>query len=93
LAVFGVVFEGVRLIFVGYESVNLSMAPGVSVGEYGGMGSNIWATSGVYTPTLIEVAISAGLIALGALIVTIGLAYLPIQHRPSAVRADGGSEE
>ncbi|UWG48613.1 Polysulfide reductase, NrfD [Halanaeroarchaeum sp. HSR-CO] len=93
LAVFGVIFEGVRLIFVGYESVNLSMAPGVSVGEYGGLGSTIWAQTGVYTPTLIEVAISLGIIAIGALILTVGLALLPIQHRPTDVRADGGGEE
>ena len=95
LAVFGVIFEGVRLIFVGYESVNISMAPGVSVGEYAGMGSNIWAQFGVYAPTSIEIAISAGLIAFGALIVTLGLTILPIQHvdRANTSIADGGTDE
>jgi len=94
LAVVGVVFEGVRLIFVGYESVNISMAPGVSVGEYSGLTSDVWASTGVYTPTLIEVAIVVGLMAFGALIVTIGLNYLPVQQRnePMAI-SDGGSDE
>ncbi|MGM0399276.1 MAG: NrfD/PsrC family molybdoenzyme membrane anchor subunit [Halobacteriota archaeon] len=95
LAVFGVVFEGVRLIFEGYESVNLAMAPGVSIGEYAGIGSNIWAQSGVYTPTLIELTIAVGLSAIGALVVTVGLYYLPIQRRDMVKRpvADGGSDE
>ena len=89
LAVFGVLFEGVRLIFVGYDSVNIANAPGISVGEYGGLGSTVWAQAGVYTPTLIEVTIAAGLMAVGALIVTVGLKYLPIQ-RTDQLTTDGG---
>ena len=95
LAVFGVIFEGVRLIFEGYQAVNINDAPGITTGEYAGMGSNIWAQSGVYTPTLIELAITAGLTAVGALIVTIGFYYLPIQRRDMVKKsiADGGSDE
>ena len=91
LAVFGVVFEGVRLIFVGYESVNIDLAPGVSVGEYAGMGSNVWSVTGAYTPTLIEFAISLGIIAFGALILTVGLRFVPIQAETTAL-TDGGRE-
>ncbi|WP_135821975.1 NrfD/PsrC family molybdoenzyme membrane anchor subunit [Halostella litorea] len=98
LAVFGVVFEGVRLIFVGYDQVNVDAPPGVSVGEpAGGLAGDIWATSGAYTPTLVEVIVTLGIVAIGALILTLGLRYLPIQsgsQLPSAGRAapDGGTE-
>jgi molybdopterin-containing oxidoreductase family membrane subunit len=94
LAVVGVVFEGVRLIFVGYESVNIDLAPGVSVGEYAGLTSGVWARVGVYTPTLIEFAVVAGLLAIGALIVTLGLTFLPIQRQDSRTTVtDGGNSE
>ena len=95
LAVFGVIFEGVRLIFEGYHAVNINEGPGVTIGEYAGMGSNIWAQTGLYSPTLIELAIAAGLTAIGALIVTIGLHYLPIQRRDMVKTSmtDGGSDE
>lgn len=95
LTVFGVIFEGVRLIFEGYQAVNINNAPGITTGEYAGIGSNIWAQSGSYTPTLIELAIAAGLTAIGALIVTIGFYYLPIQRRDMVKKslADGGSNE
>ena len=95
LAVFGVLFEGVRLVFVGYDSVNIANAPGISVGEYGGLGSNIWAQAGVYTPTMIEITIAAGLMAVGALIVTLGLRFLPIQEvsHSAPATADGGTTE
>lgn len=91
LAVFGVIFEGVRLIFEGYESVNIDFAPGVSIGEYAGMGTDIWAVTGLYTPTLIEFAISLGIVAIGALLFTIGLRYVPVQAERPAV-TDGGNE-
>jgi len=95
LAVFGVIFEGVRLIFEGYQAVNISDAPGITLGEYGGIGSDIWAQSGVYTPTMIELVIAVGLTAVGALIVTVGLHYLPIQRRDMVTEsiADGGKNE
>ena len=95
LAVFGVIFEGVRLIFEGYQSVNIDSAPGITTGEYAGIGSDIWAQTGVYTPTLIELTIVVGLTAVGALIVTVGLRYLPIQRQDmvSEPIADGGSNE
>ncbi|AOW79711.1 polysulfide reductase NrfD [Halodesulfurarchaeum formicicum] len=95
LAVFGVVFEGVRLIFVGYESVNISLAPGVSVGDYGGLGSTVWAVTGVYTPTLIEIVVAAGLMAFGALIVTLGLRIVPVQSQSvrEPTMTDGGTEK
>lgn len=90
-AVVGVVFEGVRLIFVGYDSLNMANAPGVSVGQYGGLGSTVWAQAGAYTPTVIELGIATGLIAVGALVVTLGLHYLPIQRQTEAeMVTDGG---
>ncbi|EMA56074.1 NrfD/PsrC family molybdoenzyme membrane anchor subunit [Halococcus thailandensis] len=98
LAVFGVVFEGIQLVFTGYNTVNIAAQPGVTVGgQYEGIAPDIWATAGSYTPTLIEFAVTLGVISFGALIFTLGLKYIPIQHsenrsEPAAV-ADGGEQE
>jgi molybdopterin-containing oxidoreductase family membrane subunit len=81
-AITGILFEGVNLIFVGYDELYIDAAPGVTAGRgYAGMQSDIWTTVGSYTPTVVELLISIGLIALGALIVTVGLRFLPIQSR------------
>ena len=96
LAVFGTMFEGIRLVFTGYQGVNIDAAPGIPVGgEYAGVTTDIWATSGSYTPTLIEIAISLGIIAFGALLVTVGLRFLPIQKPSDAATyaPDGGADE
>ncbi|EMA06292.1 NrfD/PsrC family molybdoenzyme membrane anchor subunit [Haloferax denitrificans] len=93
LAVFGTTFEGVRLVFTGYDAANIDAAPGISVGgEYAGVTTDIWASAGSYTPTLVELAVTAGVIAIGALIVTFGLRYIPIQaeNESTAVATDGG---
>src|SRR6056297_400491 len=81
LAVFGTMFEGIRLVFTGYDVANIDAAPGISVGgQYGGITTDIWATAGVYTPTLVEIAVTLGIVAIGALIVTLGLRYVPMQR-------------
>ncbi|QGA84396.1 NrfD/PsrC family molybdoenzyme membrane anchor subunit [Halomicrobium sp. LC1Hm] len=93
LAVFGTLFEGVRLVFTGYESVNIDAAPGISLGgEYAGVTTDIWATTGAYTPTVIELVVTAGIVAFGALIVTVGLRFVPLQRRTEQERyaPDGG---
>ena len=101
-AIVGILFEGVNLIFTGYDQLNIDAAPGVTTGtDYLNYGSNIWATSGSYTPTIVELLISLGLVALGALIVTLGLRFFPVfpsetvethtrRERPDAAAADGG---
>ncbi|QSG10988.1 Polysulfide reductase, NrfD [Halapricum desulfuricans] len=104
LAIVGTVFEGVNLIFTGYTDLNIDAAPGVAVGrDYTGFGSDIWATAGTYTPTVVELVVSVGIVALGALIVTLGLRYLPVGPgrtagfgssggKPDTAVADGGDE-
>ena len=96
LAVFGTMFEGIRLVFTGYEVANIDAAPGISLGgTYAGLTTDIWATAGTYTPTLVEVAITLGIVSFGALVVTLGLKYVPIQgvdeQQPYA--ADGGERD
>jgi molybdopterin-containing oxidoreductase family membrane subunit len=96
LAVFGTLFEGVRLVFTGYEVANIDLPPGISVGgTYSGISTDIWATAGAYTPTLVEVAVTLGIVAFGAFIVTLGLKYVPIQRvdAQASYVTDGGSEE
>lgn len=93
LAVFGVMFEGVRLVFIGYDEVNIDLAPGITTGGgYEGLGAEVWATSGTYTPTIVELLVTVGIVALGALIFTVGLRYLPVARRTVAV-TDGGEEQ
>lgn len=92
LAVFGIMFEGIRLIFIGYDQVNIASAPGITTGDgYESLGTDIWATSGSYTPTAIEILVTVGIIAIGALVFTIGLRYLPVARRTGAV-TDGGED-
>jgi len=94
LAVFGTMFEGVRLVFTGYEVANIDLPPGISVGgEYAGITTDIWATAGAYTPTLVEVVVTLGIVAFGALIVTLGLKYVPIQRVDGQYATDGGTQE
>lgn len=96
LAVVGTMFEGIRLVFTGYEVANIDSAPGISLGgEYTGITTDIWATAGAYTPTLVEIAVTLGIIAFGAFIVTLGLKYVPIQRvdaEPSYA-TDGGKQD
>jgi molybdopterin-containing oxidoreductase family membrane subunit len=93
LAVFGTMFEGIRLVFTGYDVANIDAPPGITLGgEYGGITTDIWATAGAYTPTLVEIAVTLGIVAIGALIVTLGLRYVPMQQvddQPVAA-TDGG---
>ncbi|KAB1197464.1 MULTISPECIES: NrfD/PsrC family molybdoenzyme membrane anchor subunit [Haloferax] len=96
LAVFGTMFEGIRLVFTGYEVANIDAAPGISLGgSYSGITTDIWATAGSYTPTLVEVAITLGIVAFGALVVTLGLKYVPIQRvdERQAYATDGGNQD
>src|SRR6056297_2414181 len=95
LAVFGTMFEGIRLVFTGYEVANINLPPGISLGgEYGGITTDIWATAGAYTPTVVELVVTLGIVAFGALIVTLGLKYVPIQRVDAQSYAtDGGRQE
>ena len=105
LAIVGILFEGIYLVFTGYTELNIGDSPGVTTGrDYTGIGADVWTTVGAYTPTPIELLVSVGIIALGALIVTVGLRFIPIQpgetvelHErdasvPDAAVADGGCE-
>ena len=96
LAVFGTMFEGIRLVFTCYDVANINAAPGITVGgEYSGVTTDIWATAGVYTPTIVEIGVTLGIVAFGALIVTLGLRYVPMQRIDDGpVHAtDGGREQ
>jgi molybdopterin-containing oxidoreductase family membrane subunit len=96
LAVFGTMFEGIRLVFTGYAAANIDLPPGISVGgEYAGITTDVWASAGTYTPTLVEIAITLGIVAFGALIVTLGLKFVPIQRVDAAhpYVTDGGRQE
>ncbi|MDR5674618.1 NrfD/PsrC family molybdoenzyme membrane anchor subunit [Halalkaliarchaeum sp. AArc-GB] len=105
LAIVGILFEGIYLVFTGYTELNIGDSPGVTTGRgYTGIGADVWTTVGAYTPTPIELLVSVGIIALGALIVTVGLRFIPIQPGETvglherdtpvtdAAVADGGCE-
>ncbi|WP_254769367.1 NrfD/PsrC family molybdoenzyme membrane anchor subunit [Salinilacihabitans rarus] len=90
-AIVGILFEGVYLVFTGYTDLNIDAAPGVTTGtDYTGFGADIWATAGSYTPTVVELAVTVGIVALGALLVTLGLRFLPLQPGGGAPVGAGG---
>ncbi|APX00225.1 molybdopterin oxidoreductase (plasmid) [Halobiforma lacisalsi AJ5] len=95
-AIVGILFEGVYLIFTGYRDLNIDASPGVTTGtDYTGIGSDVWATVGSYTPTLIELLVTLGIVAVGALIVTLGLRFLPVQpggRKPMPAARDEASD-
>lgn len=96
LAVFGTMFEGVRLVFTGYDGANIDLPPGITVGdEYAGFASDIWASAGSYTPTVIELVVTLGIVAFGALVVTIGLKYVPMKSvgEHTGYATDGGDPD
>lgn len=67
--VVGVFFKRVWLLLTSFVNLNVTGAPGVSLGTLGAQqgGANMWALTGSYAPTWVEIVIAVGVVALGAL--------------------------
>lgn len=78
LLIVGVFAYRVDLLLPGLVAPDLAFPPGLSLGEnLPGIGS--YALRGQYFPTWIEIAVTAALIAIGALIVTIVSRIVPLE--------------
>ena len=73
LVILGVLCKRVWLLFTSFVLPNVEGAPGISLGDSAAQatGSSMWSLGGVYAPTLIEILIVIGVVALGALAVMI----------------------
>jgi molybdopterin-containing oxidoreductase family membrane subunit len=71
LILVGVYAYQIQLTTVGMANPLIQLAPGVSIGTYTS-GSPVFQLVGQYTPTWVEYCIIVGLIAFGAMLVTVG---------------------
>ena len=69
LVVVGVFFKRVWLLLTSFVGFNVAGAPGVSLGTAAAQqgGSSMWALTGTYAPTWVEIVVVIGVVSLGAL--------------------------
>ena len=65
----GVFFKRVWLLLTSFVGFNVAGAPGVSLGTAAAQqgGSSMWALTGTYAPTWVEIVVVIGVVSLGAL--------------------------
>jgi len=80
IAIVGIWVHRLNLLLNGLSYLPVGMAPGVSVGDPAGAVTS-FAVSYWYVPTLIEWIIVVGVLAGGALLVTLAAMFLPL-HEP-----------
>ncbi len=83
LLIVGVFAYRVELILPGFAVPLIALPPGQALGEYI-PGVSSFALNGSYFPTWVEFAVTAALIAFGALVVTIGAKMIPFGNSKSA---------
>jgi Ni/Fe-hydrogenase subunit HybB-like protein len=79
----GVFAYRVELILPGFAVPLVSLPPGQALGQYI-PGISSYAVTGTYSPTWVEYAVTAAMIALGAFIVTIGARIIPFRAHSTA---------
>jgi molybdopterin-containing oxidoreductase family membrane subunit len=90
LAVVGILFKRINIMMASMNLPLIELAPGQSFGRFVEPGGKFWLRLGEYTPTWVEWSIAAGVVAFGALLVTLGVRYLVMQRVPApAVQAAG----
>ena len=79
LAILGIWVHRLNLLLNGLSYVPVGDPPGVSLGDVGGAATS-FATTSWYVPTIVEWLIVAGILAGGALLVTLAAMFLPLQE-------------
>jgi molybdopterin-containing oxidoreductase family membrane subunit len=79
LAILGIWVHRLNLLLNGLSYVPVGDPPGVSLGDVGGAATS-FATSSWYVPTIVEWLIVAGILAGGALLVTLAAMFLPLEE-------------
>lgn len=85
----GVYAFQIELSTVGLANPLIQLAPGTSLGTYA-PGQSVFQFTGEYAPTWVEYAIILGLVAFGAMLVTLGYRYLGLAElRSEPVESTG----
>lgn len=77
MATIGIFFKRLAMVLVGFYEPIVRQAPGTSLGDFE-EGVSSFVRLGLYYPTWVEYLIVFGLIALGALLITLGVRLLPL---------------
>lgn len=92
LAVVGILLKRLNIMMASMNLPLIQLAPGQSFGTFVEPGGRFWLRLGEYTPTWVEWSIAAGIVAFGALLVTLGVRYLVMQRMPApAVQPTGAA--
>jgi molybdopterin-containing oxidoreductase family membrane subunit len=83
LAVGGILLKRINIMMASMSLPLIELAPGQSFGRYVEPGERFWLRLGEYTPTWVEWSIAAGIVAFGALLVTLGVRYLVLRAQPA----------
>ena len=83
LAVGGILLKRLNIMMASMTLPLIELAPGQSFGRYVEPGERFWLRLGEYTPTWVEWSIAAGIVAFGALLVTLGVRYLVTRPLPA----------
>lgn len=80
LAIIGIFVHRANIIVIGLGHAPIRLAPGTPIGIPATDGSS-FATSSVYFPSIWEFLIVLGVLALSALLFTLGVRYLPMKEK------------
>ena len=80
IAVFGIFIHRLNLILNGLSYAPIGVEPGVSIGVWQGPTASSFAMSHWYVPTIVEWLVVTGILAFGALLFTLAVAFLPMRE-------------
>jgi molybdopterin-containing oxidoreductase family membrane subunit len=80
IAVVGIFIHRLNLILNGLSYAPIGIEPGVSIGVWQGPTASSFAMSYWYVPTIVEYLIVLGVLAFGALLFTLAVAFLPMRE-------------
>jgi molybdopterin-containing oxidoreductase family membrane subunit len=80
IAVVGIFIHRLNLILNGLSYAPIGIEPGVSIGVWQGSTASSFAMSYWYVPTIVEYLIVLGVLAFGALLFTLAVAFLPMRE-------------
>ena len=80
LAIGGIFVHRLNLILNGLSYAPIGVPPGVAIGTDQGPAASSFAMTYWYLPTIVEYLVVAGVIAFGALLVTLAVLWLPLRE-------------
>lgn len=80
IAIVGIFIHRLNLILNGLSYAPIGIEPGVSIGVWQGPTASSFAMSHWYVPTIVEWLVVVGILAFGALLFTLAVAFLPMRE-------------